>query len=64
MKVLLFTFILVPWLVAASSRRSDKDSQLIPGPVPGRELNGYVSDYFKSKRFRVRPIIIITTKFQ
>ncbi|XP_029006308.1 osteoglycin, paralog a [Betta splendens] len=52
MKVLLFTFILVPWLDAASSRRSDKDSQLIPGSLPSRELNGYVSDYFKSKKFR------------
>ncbi|KAM6946838.1 osteoglycin, paralog a [Lycodopsis pacificus] len=52
MKALLFTCVLVPWLVAASARRSDQDSQLIPGSVPGRELNGYFTDHLKSRRAR------------
>ncbi|XP_044028909.1 LOW QUALITY PROTEIN: osteoglycin, paralog a [Siniperca chuatsi] len=50
MKALLFTCMLVPWLVAASARRFDQDSQLIPGSLPGRELNGYFSDHLKSRR--------------
>lgn len=52
MKALLFTCMLVPWLVATSAKRSDQDSQLIPGSQPGRELNGYFSDHLKSKRAR------------
>ncbi|XP_049895124.1 osteoglycin, paralog a [Epinephelus moara] len=52
MKALLFTCMLVPWLVAASSRRSDQDSQLIPGSLPDRELNGYFNDHLKSRRAR------------
>ncbi|KAG7226832.1 hypothetical protein INR49_014181 [Caranx melampygus] len=52
MKAFLFTCMLVPWLVAASARRFDQDSQLIPGSLPGRELNGYFSDNFKSRRAR------------
>ncbi|XP_045932510.1 osteoglycin, paralog a [Micropterus dolomieu] len=55
MKAVLFTCILVPWLVAASARKFDQDSQLIPGSLPGRELNGYVrdhSDILKSRRAR------------
>ncbi|XP_031716708.1 osteoglycin, paralog a [Anarrhichthys ocellatus] len=52
MKALLFTCVLVPWLVAASARRSDEDSQLISGSVPGRELNGYFTDHLKSRRAR------------
>ncbi|XP_010743857.1 osteoglycin, paralog a [Larimichthys crocea] len=52
MKALLFTCVLVPWLVAASARRSDQDSQLIPGSLSGRELNGYFSDNLKSRRAR------------
>ncbi|XP_068578242.1 osteoglycin, paralog a [Cebidichthys violaceus] len=52
MKALLFTSVLVPWLVAASARRSDQDSRLIPGSVPGRELNGYFTDHLKSRRAR------------
>ncbi|XP_075951788.1 osteoglycin, paralog a [Anarhichas minor] len=52
MKALLFTCVLVPWLVAASARRSDQDSQLIPGSVTGREQNGYFTDHLKSRRAR------------
>ncbi|XP_040014653.1 osteoglycin, paralog a [Xiphias gladius] len=52
MKAFLFTCMLVPWLVAASARRFDQDSQLIPGSLPGRELNGYISDNLKSRRAR------------
>nr|XP_046236738.1 osteoglycin, paralog a [Scatophagus argus] len=52
MKALLFTCMLVPWLVAASARRSDQDSQLIPGSLPDRELDGYFSDNLKSRRAR------------
>ncbi|XP_026202895.1 osteoglycin, paralog a [Anabas testudineus] len=52
MKALLFTCILVPWLTAALARRFDQNSQLIPGSLPGRELNGYFSDNLKSKRAR------------
>ncbi|XP_076599637.1 osteoglycin, paralog a [Chaetodon auriga] len=52
MKALLFTCMLVPLLVAASARGSDHDSQLIPGSLPGREWNGYISDHLKSRRAR------------
>ncbi|XP_054472796.1 osteoglycin, paralog a [Anoplopoma fimbria] len=52
MKALLFTCVLVPWLVAASARRFDQDSQLIPGSLPGSELNGYFIDHLKSRRAR------------
>ncbi|GLD73373.1 mimecan [Lates japonicus] len=52
MKALLFTCMLVPWLVAASARRFDQDSQLIPGSLPGTELDGYFSDNLKSRRAR------------
>ncbi|KAF1392093.1 hypothetical protein PFLUV_G00048930 [Perca fluviatilis] len=52
MKALLFTCMLVPWLVAASARRFDQDSQLIPRSLPGRELNGYFGDHLKSSRAR------------
>ncbi|XP_028263092.1 osteoglycin, paralog a [Parambassis ranga] len=52
MKALLYTCMLVPWLVVASARKFDQDSQLIPGPLPGRELNGYFSDHLKSRRAR------------
>ncbi|XP_060897248.1 osteoglycin, paralog a [Labrus mixtus] len=50
MKALLFTCMLVLWLTAASARSYDQDSQLIPGSLQGRELNGYFSDYLKSRR--------------
>ncbi|XP_036957848.1 osteoglycin, paralog a [Acanthopagrus latus] len=52
MKSLLFTCMLVLWLVAASARKSDQDSQLIVGSLPGRELNGYFSDPLNSRRAR------------
>ncbi|XP_042365674.1 osteoglycin, paralog a [Plectropomus leopardus] len=52
MKALLFTCLLVPWLVAASARTSDQDSQLIPGSLSGRELSGYFSNHLKSRRAR------------
>ncbi|XP_037634408.1 osteoglycin, paralog a [Sebastes umbrosus] len=52
MKALLFTCLLVPWLVAASAKRFDRNSQLIPGSLPGRELNGYFIDHLKSRRAR------------
>lgn len=52
MKALLFTCVLVPWLVAASARRSDQDTQLILGSLSGSELNGYYSDHLKSRRAR------------
>ncbi|XP_074533224.1 osteoglycin, paralog a [Halichoeres trimaculatus] len=52
MKALLFTCTLVLWLMAASVRSFDQDSQLIPGSLPGRELNGYSSDYLISRRAR------------
>ncbi|XP_022597843.1 mimecan [Seriola dumerili] len=52
MKAFLFTCILVPWLVAASARKFDQDSQLIPGSLPGRELNGYYNENLKSRRAR------------
>ncbi|XP_062271788.1 osteoglycin, paralog a [Scomber scombrus] len=52
MKALLFTCMLVPWLVAASARKFDQDSQLIPGSLPGRELNRYFSDHLKFRRAR------------
>ncbi|XP_053172524.1 osteoglycin, paralog a [Scomber japonicus] len=52
MKALLFTCMLVPWLVAASARKFDQDSQLIPGSLPGRELNSYFSDHLKLRRAR------------
>ncbi|KAK2915439.1 osteoglycin, paralog a [Channa argus] len=52
MKAVLFTCILVLWLVAAFAKRFDQDSQLIPGSLPNRELNGYFKDYLKSKRAR------------
>uniref|UniRef100_A0A3B4V753 Mimecan n=1 Tax=Seriola dumerili TaxID=41447 RepID=A0A3B4V753_SERDU len=57
MKAFLFTCILVPWLVAASARKFDQDSQLIPGSLPGRELNGYYNENLKSRRARVRTIL-------
>ncbi|KAL3978562.1 osteoglycin, paralog a [Oreochromis aureus] len=52
MKTLFFTCMLVPWLVAASARTFDHDSQLIPGSLAGSQLNGYFSDYLKSRRAR------------
>ncbi|XP_069006412.1 osteoglycin, paralog a [Embiotoca jacksoni] len=52
MKALLFTCVLVPWLAAASARRVDQDSQLIPGSLSGSQLNGYFSDHLKSRRAR------------
>uniref|UniRef100_UPI0037E87090 osteoglycin, paralog a n=1 Tax=Semicossyphus pulcher TaxID=241346 RepID=UPI0037E87090 len=52
MKAFLFTCVLVPWLMAASAKSSDQDSQLIPGSLPGREPNGYFSDHLKSRRAR------------
>lgn len=52
MKVLLFTCTLVLWLVAASARRFDQDSQLIAGSLPGRQLSGYFNDHLKSRRAR------------
>ncbi|XP_034559449.1 osteoglycin, paralog a [Notolabrus celidotus] len=52
MKAHLFTCTLVLWLMAASARSFDQDSQLIPGSLPGRELNGYSIDYLKSRRAR------------
>lgn len=50
MKALLFTCTLVLWLIVASVRSFDQDSQLIPGSLPGRELNGFSRDYLKSRR--------------
>ncbi|KAM7005501.1 osteoglycin, paralog a [Tautogolabrus adspersus] len=52
MKALLFTCMLMLWLTAASARSFDQDSRLIPGSLQGRELNGYFSDYLKSRRAR------------
>ncbi|KAM9361921.1 osteoglycin, paralog a [Symphorus nematophorus] len=52
MKALFFTCMLVLWLVAASARGNDQDSQLIPGSLPGRELKGYFSEHLKSRRTR------------
>ncbi|KAI3369760.1 hypothetical protein L3Q82_024587 [Scortum barcoo] len=52
MKALLFTCMLVPWLVAASAKRFDQDSQLIPGSLHGRELRGYFSDHLNLRRAR------------
>lgn len=43
---------LVPWLVAASARTFNHNSQLIPGSLPGSQLSGYFSDYVKSRRAR------------
>lgn len=51
---------LVPWLVATSARRSDQDSQLIPGSQADRELNGYFKDHLKSKRAR-RQLPVVET---
>lgn len=62
MKALLFTCMLVPWLVAASARRFDQDSQLIPGSLHGRELSGYISYHLKSRRARVR-FLLFTSCF-
>ncbi|TNN56769.1 Mimecan [Liparis tanakae] len=50
MKAAVFTCVL--WLVAASARRPDHDSQLAPGSLPGARLNGYFIDHFKSRRAR------------
>lgn len=50
---------LVPWLVAASARTFDHDSQLIPGSLAGSQLNGYFSDYLKSRRARVRTLLFV-----
>ncbi|CAN9511993.1 unnamed protein product [Ophioblennius macclurei] len=52
MKALLFTCMLLPWLVAASAWRSDQDSQVIPGPLPDWQQNGYFSDHLKTRRAR------------
>ncbi|CAJ1052049.1 mimecan [Xyrichtys novacula] len=52
MKAFLFTCTLVLWQIAASARSSDQDSQLIPGSLPGGDLNGYSIDYLKSRRAR------------
>uniref|UniRef100_A0A3Q3KEZ9 Mimecan n=1 Tax=Monopterus albus TaxID=43700 RepID=A0A3Q3KEZ9_MONAL len=52
MKALLLTCMLVPWLAAASARRSDQDTQMIPGSIPGRGLDRYFSDHLKSRRAR------------
>ncbi|XP_026162394.1 osteoglycin, paralog a [Mastacembelus armatus] len=52
MKALLFTCVLVPWLMAASAWRFDQGSHLIPGSVPGKQLNGYFSDHLKLRRAR------------
>ncbi|XP_033938177.1 osteoglycin, paralog a [Pseudochaenichthys georgianus] len=52
MNALLFTCLLVPWLVAASARRFDQESQLIMGSVPGKDLSGYFIDHLKSRRAR------------
>ncbi|XP_008289485.1 osteoglycin, paralog a [Stegastes partitus] len=51
MKTLLLTCVLLPWLAAASARRSE-DSQLIPAALPGRQLSGYFTDHLKSRRAR------------
>ncbi|XP_056292470.1 osteoglycin, paralog a [Pseudoliparis swirei] len=50
MKAAVFTCVL--WLVAASARRPDQDSQLVPGSLPGARLNGYFIDHLKSRRAR------------
>lgn len=59
MNALLFTCLLVPWLVAASARRFDQESQLIMGSVPGKDLSGYFIDHLKSRRARVRNVFIM-----
>ncbi|XP_047438992.1 osteoglycin, paralog a [Mugil cephalus] len=51
MKALLFTCVLVPWLVAASAR-FEPGSQRIPGSLPGSQLNGYFTDHLKLRRAR------------
>ncbi|MED6263452.1 hypothetical protein CHARACLAT_004706 [Characodon lateralis] len=45
MKALLFTCLLVLWLMAASARRFNDKSRLRPGSLP----NGYISEYLKSR---------------
>ncbi|KAM9860255.1 osteoglycin, paralog a [Aulostomus maculatus] len=50
MKALLFTCMLVPWLLAGSALGFDQGSQLIPRSPTGSELKGYFSDLFKSRR--------------
>lgn len=57
MKTLLFTCVLLPWLVAAFARKSDDHSQLIPGPLHDRELTGYFSDHLESSRDRVGTLL-------
>ncbi|KAM9409181.1 osteoglycin, paralog a [Pholidichthys leucotaenia] len=52
MKILLFTCVLALWLTAASARSFDQDSQMIPGSLPGKQMNGYFSDHWKSRRAR------------
>lgn len=53
MRTLFFTCMLMIWLVAAFAWRSGYQSQLIPGSLPAKELNPYLSDHMKSKRARV-----------
>ncbi|XP_071380733.1 osteoglycin, paralog a [Centroberyx affinis] len=52
MKALLLTCLLLPSLVSASAGRFNQDSQLIPGPLIGKELSGYLNDqdYLKSRK--------------
>ncbi|XP_008318921.1 osteoglycin, paralog a [Cynoglossus semilaevis] len=45
MKAFLFTCMLVPWLLAASSRRVNEESQLIPGSISTVKLNKYFNYY-------------------
>ncbi|XP_068171094.1 osteoglycin, paralog a [Antennarius striatus] len=52
MKVLLCTCLLVPWLVAALTKKSDQNSQLIPGTLPDTGLHRHFSDHLTSRRVR------------
>ncbi|XP_017260277.2 osteoglycin, paralog a [Kryptolebias marmoratus] len=50
MKEILFTCVLVLWLAAASARRVEPESRLVRGALPDRQLNGYFSFFWKSRR--------------
>ncbi|XP_019952206.1 osteoglycin, paralog a [Paralichthys olivaceus] len=52
MKAFLFTCMLVPWLMAATARGFNQNSQLISGSLPGNELDTYFSDNFISSKAR------------
>ncbi|XP_028301993.1 osteoglycin, paralog a [Gouania willdenowi] len=55
MKVLLVISVLLTALFAASARRSEQESQLIPGSLTGRLISGYISDHLKTRRAKRAP---------